>query len=913
MQCALLEGCKCTSVSMNAIVLICLTLVFAFDLRRFRGLTSDRKLRHFCVDILRSIALNLRGTTEDLKHPFLVRVAAVVEIERCLSAVFETRQHAHESAPALIDALESVFKSYISSCSTVEQVNSTFIQKTVLAVTAFGPLTRLRVAIDNHVAYRPRLSQSAATFDVLLSFFVSAKKYRSAIVETLGAPFVLAGDFLESSEMCNGSAISTSVSIIGLLQSAFEYLQISDTLSADPTSAFSFIRQCIRIHSFDVLRHAFLACIPFKVQENVATKIFSEGRTVGMQDNDEVLSRSLALIQCAENAFLETNNDGSMQHEPQYLSFMLSLVLGIFESKVNIEKEKGCHAVSLLISTLIKTEKDPDKLSMLTLLYATLRRQLLAIGLDDALHSLDFKQNCVSLLTVFYDLILPCRTRHFPEDIAMPLFRLATFVSAQCNWSPDSYLVQLSLRCLVGLIQHFDLTEFKEALSVFEDLTRGSRNQVVEAIGQLTLVSHRVLGSARNLRRSTFAASTHETILIEGEKIQRFEFNEYLPDSRAAWLFDQTILLTCRLGKGRYQGFVEIVVRAHWDRRVVLARIPGCVSLDDPNGVVPRELTKCKAMELNTNTESVGQTYQPSKQINDILDRFNASIPLNPDHVIIEKAARHRSDVVARFDAMMAPAEDSAQARVDDEIKVSSEEAFEESVSTWLHSILGKADQCQALKKEIDSLLIAFGIHNDEMLPSGEGSVLVQRLEFTDKLDRAIAILDRAPIMNTHKVALLYDQSAVQKNSLATAETHLLATKLCSPSFYKFAKGLGEVVPLQSLKLFAGGLDTSEYNSDGVFALAWNDCDYHVSLPSSSAVIFHVVSFMPDGKRQNIDRKRHVGNDYVLILFADRGSDAIVDYDLHGGDLIGGQFGVRTNSSCKIQHKSVLDRTNTFL
>ena len=40
-----------------------------------------------------------------------------------------------------------------------------------------------------------------------------------------------------------------------------------------------------------------------------------------------------------------------------------------------------------------------------------------------------------------------------------------------------------------------------------------------------------------------------------------------------------------------------------------------------------------------------------------------------------------------------------------------------------------------------------------------------------------------------------------------------------------------------------------------------------------------------------MNRKRHIGNDNVLILFADRGSDAIVEFDLKGGDLIGGAFG----------------------
>jgi hypothetical protein len=46
-----------------------------------------------------------------------------------------------------------------------------------------------------------------------------------------------------------------------------------------------------------------------------------------------------------------------------------------------------------------------------------------------------------------------------------------------------------------------------------------------------------------------------------------------------------------------------------------------------------------------------------------------------------------------------------------------------------------------------------------------------------------------------------------------------------------------------------------------------------------------------DGPAAKVSRKRHIGNDMVLILFADRGSEAIVEFDLRGGELIGGAFG----------------------
>jgi hypothetical protein len=62
---------------------------------------------------------------------------------------------------------------------------------------------------------------------------------------------------------------------------------------------------------------------------------------------------------------------------------------------------------------------------------------------------------------------------------------------------------------------------------------------------------------------------------------------------------------------------------------------------------------------------------------------------------------------------------------------------------------------------------------------------------------------------------------------------------------------------------------------------------------SSTAIVYHVASLMPNhGNGNVVNRKRHVGNDFVIICFSDHGSDAIVQYDLRGGELIGGAFGL---------------------
>ena len=94
----------------------------------------------------------------------------------------------------------------------------------------------------------------------------------------------------------------------------------------------------------------------------------------------------------------------------------------------------------------------------------------------------------------------------------------------------------------------------------------------------------------------------------------------------------------------------------------------------------------------------------------------------------------------------------------------------------------------------------------------------------------------------------------------------LLHTTDSSPSFSEFCNGLGDLTPLLHLRHFSGGLDTSDYASDGNFALSWigyGSKDTHNRI-GKAMVLFHCVSLMPSGLN---NRKRHVGNDVVHIVY----------------------------------------------
>ena len=78
--------------------------------------------------------------------------------------------------------------------------------------------------------------------------------------------------------------------------------------------------------------------------------------------------------------------------------------------------------------------------------------------------------------------------------------------------------------------------------------------------------------------------------------------------------------------------------------------------------------------------------------------------------------------------------------------------------------------------------------------------------------------------------------------------------------------------------------------------IAVENSSYYLSLAASmSIVVYHVVNLMPEGIN---NRKRHVGNDNILIVFVDKDSPVAVDADLADAEqdqsLVSGDFGFLT-------------------
>ncbi|RCI02619.1 Tuberous sclerosis 2-like protein [Rhizopus stolonifer] len=130
---------------------------------------------------------------------------------------------------------------------------------------------------------------------------------------------------------------------------------------------------------------------------------------------------------------------------------------------------------------------------------------------------------------------------------------------------------------------------------------------------------------------------------------------------------------------------------------------------------------------------------------------------------------------------------------------------------------------------------------------------------------RTLATFDRIPVVDFHKIGVLY----VGKNQ--RHEVEILANTYGSPDYVRFLNALGTIERLRGRNGNSGGLDR-EQDIDGRFAYFWKD--------DVTEAVFHIATLMPthlDRDPQCSAKKRHIGNDYVTIVYNDSGLDYSFD------------------------------------
>ncbi|KAJ3012173.1 UNVERIFIED_CONTAM: hypothetical protein HDU68_001344 [Siphonaria sp. JEL0065] len=98
-----------------------------------------------------------------------------------------------------------------------------------------------------------------------------------------------------------------------------------------------------------------------------------------------------------------------------------------------------------------------------------------------------------------------------------------------------------------------------------------------------------------------------------------------------------------------------------------------------------------------------------------------------------------------------------------------------------------------------------------------------------------------------------------------TTEAEMMSNRheTASPVFKQFLSFLGETIELRGWKGYRAGLDVSGTNQTGTHAVYTKWQGYEV--------MFHVSTLLPynEKDKQQLERKRHLGNDIVVIVFQD--------------------------------------------
>ncbi|KAL1884175.1 hypothetical protein VTK73DRAFT_5311 [Phialemonium thermophilum] len=132
-------------------------------------------------------------------------------------------------------------------------------------------------------------------------------------------------------------------------------------------------------------------------------------------------------------------------------------------------------------------------------------------------------------------------------------------------------------------------------------------------------------------------------------------------------------------------------------------------------------------------------------------------------------------------------------------------------------------------------------------------------LPVDDAVDRAIRLFDSNAAVDGHKVGVIYIAEG------QTKEADILANTIGNPDYVEFLHGLGTMVRLKGATFNTQGLDR-EFDTDGKYAFCWRD--------RVTEIVFHVTTQMPtDLERdpQCVQKKRHIGNDFVNIIFNNSG------------------------------------------
>lgn len=140
------------------------------------------------------------------------------------------------------------------------------------------------------------------------------------------------------------------------------------------------------------------------------------------------------------------------------------------------------------------------------------------------------------------------------------------------------------------------------------------------------------------------------------------------------------------------------------------------------------------------------------------------------------------------------------------------------------------------------------------------------------KVSQLIANYDEHVLVSNFKFGVLYQKFG------QTTEEELFCNDETSPAFDEFLGLLGKRIQLKDHRGYRGGLDIRNGHTG-------DEAVYDVF--SGREIMFHVSTLLPytEGDPQQLQRKRHIGNDIVAIVFQEESTpfspDMIASHFLH--------------------------------
>nr|CAB3248273.1 tuberin-like [Phallusia mammillata] len=144
------------------------------------------------------------------------------------------------------------------------------------------------------------------------------------------------------------------------------------------------------------------------------------------------------------------------------------------------------------------------------------------------------------------------------------------------------------------------------------------------------------------------------------------------------------------------------------------------------------------------------------------------------------------------------------------------------------------------------SAILANPLHSPVLLPN------------TATIERAVQVLDMIPPYDTWSTGVVYVCPGQKMDARS-----ILSNEHGSNRYQDFLGSLGQLVSLKetdSSRTYLGGLDQSE-GEDGLFTYVWQE--------NIMQMVFHVTTLMPNHGDDISCKQRHIGNDYVTIVYDD--------------------------------------------